>query len=95
MMSVLDAAGLCVMMSNMRTATIREVQHHLSEVLSCVARGEEVAVLRRGKMVAKLVPPEPRAPQSPDFLARARAVWGDEPEGRALSRIASESRGER
>jgi antitoxin (DNA-binding transcriptional repressor) of toxin-antitoxin stability system len=83
------------MMSNMKTATIREVQHNLSEVLSCVARGEEVAVLRRGKMVAKLVPPDPRPPASPDFLARAQAVWGDAPEGRPLSQIVSESRGER
>ncbi len=83
------------MMSNLKTATIREVQHNLSEVLSCVARGEEVAVLRHGKMVAKLVPPDPRAPASPDFVARARAVWGDEPEGRLLSQIVSESRDER
>lgn len=82
-------------MSNMRTATVREVQHNLSEVLSRVAQGEEVAVLRRGKVVAKLVPPDPRPPASPDFVARARAVWGDRPSGLALSRIASESRGER
>ena len=83
------------MMSNMKTATIREVQHNLAEVLSCVARGEEVAVLRRGKMVAKLVPPDPRPSASPDFLGRAKAVWGDEPKGPPLSQIVSESRGER
>ena len=82
-------------MSNMKTATVREVQHNLSEVLSCVAQGQEVAVLRRGKMVAKLVPPDPRPPASPDFLSRARAVWGEKPVGRALSRIASDARGER
>jgi len=46
-------------------------------------------------MVARLVPPEPRAPVSPDFLARARAIWGDEPKGALLSEIVSESRGER
>jgi hypothetical protein len=55
----------------------------------------ELAVLRRGKMVAKLVPPDPRPPASPDFVARARAVWGGQPVGRALSRIVSDSRGER
>jgi antitoxin (DNA-binding transcriptional repressor) of toxin-antitoxin stability system len=82
-------------MSNMKTATIREVQHHLAEVLSCVARGEEVAVLRRGKMVAKLVPPDPRPPAAPDFLARARAVWGKAPAGSSLSDTVSASRGER
>ncbi len=93
--SSLDRRSVCVIMSNMKTATIREVQHHLAEVLSCVARGEEVAVLRRGKMVAKLVPPDPRAPAAPDFLARAKAVWGKAPGGSSLSDTVSASRGER
>ncbi len=86
---------MCVIMSNMRTATIRDVQHNLADVLSCVERGEEVIVLRRGKMVAKLVPPDPSPRASPDFLARAKAVWGSEPKGRRLSEIVSESRGAR
>jgi antitoxin (DNA-binding transcriptional repressor) of toxin-antitoxin stability system len=86
---------MCVIMSNMKTATIRKVQHNLAEVLSWVERGEEVRVLRRNKVVARLVPPEPAAPSSPDFLARAKAIWGAKPEGARPSELVSESRGAR
>jgi antitoxin (DNA-binding transcriptional repressor) of toxin-antitoxin stability system len=89
---LLDRVNACVILSNMKTATIRQVQHNLAEVLSCVARGEEVAVLRRGKIVAKLVPPSPRASATPDVLARAEAVWGKAPKGRPLSEAVSSSR---
>jgi len=82
-------------MCNLKTATIRKVQHNLAEVLSWVERGEEVCVLRRKKVVARLVPPAPAAPPSPDFLTRAKAIWGATPKGARLSALVSESRGDR
>jgi antitoxin (DNA-binding transcriptional repressor) of toxin-antitoxin stability system len=85
----------CVILSRMKTATIRKVQHHLAEVLSWVERGEEVRVLRRNKVVARLVPPTPEVPDSPDFLARAKAIWGANPTGARPSKLVSESRGAR
>ena len=82
-------------MSNMKSASVRDVQHELSKVLSWVARGEEVQVYRRKQLVAKLVPPDPVAIESPDFVGRARRVWGKKPRGESLSRLASEARGTR
>ena len=82
-------------MSNMKSASVREVQHRLSEVLRWVARGEEVQVYRRKQLVAKLVPPGPIATESPDFVGRARRVWGERPRGKSLSQLASEARGKR
>ncbi len=38
-----------------------------------------------------MVPVKPVA--TPDFLARARAVWGDTPPGKPLSAVVSEARG--
>ena len=86
---------LCVKMSNMRSASVREVQHQFSKVLSWVAHGEEVQVYRRKQVVARLLPPGPLAIASPDFVGRARRVWGKRPRGRSLSRLASEARGTR
>ncbi|NJL27750.1 MAG: type II toxin-antitoxin system prevent-host-death family antitoxin [Thermoanaerobaculia bacterium] len=40
----------------MKSVTTREAQHHLAKVLRTVARGEEVAITRRGKPVAKISP---------------------------------------
>lgn len=44
----------------MRTATIREAQHHLSKLLEALEDGEEIVITRRGKGVGKLVPMEPK-----------------------------------
>ena len=41
------------------------------------------------KVVATLVPAD--VPQ-PDFLSRAKAIWGDNPPGETLSSIVSDSR---
>ncbi|MGL4401950.1 MAG: type II toxin-antitoxin system Phd/YefM family antitoxin [Luteolibacter sp.] len=42
----------------MKTATIREAQHHLSKLMDEVEKGEEIVLTRRGKRVGKLVPME-------------------------------------
>jgi antitoxin (DNA-binding transcriptional repressor) of toxin-antitoxin stability system len=86
------------MMYNMKTASVREMQHNLSEVLSWVAAGEEVEVVRHKKVVARLLPPGPNPPpvgMGPDFLARTKSIWTARPKGKPLSEIVSEARGER
>lgn len=40
----------------MKTATVREAQHHLSKLLENVEQGQEIMITRRGVEVAKLVP---------------------------------------
>lgn len=40
----------------MKTATIREAQHHLSKLMAEVENGVEIVLTRRGKQVGKLVP---------------------------------------
>lgn len=80
----------------MKTATVRQVQHRLAEVLDWVAKGEEVRVTRHGRTVARLLPPAAvRPPQAPDFLARAKGIWGSKPRGPKLSEIVDEDRGGR
>jgi len=86
---------MCVKMAHMKTASVRDVQHNLSEVLSWVERGEEVLVYRRKRLVARLVPPTPAAVESPDFIARARAIWDERAIDTPLSRLVDEARGDR
>jgi prevent-host-death family protein len=60
----------------MKTATLREAQHHLSELLEKLKDGEEIMITRRGKGVAKLVPvTEQRNVVFPDF-GKIRAKLG-------------------
>lgn len=85
-------------MSNMRTATVREVQHRLSEILASVERGEEITVTRRGKVVARIVPAQPARARVewPDFEARMRMRFpAGPPPGKPASEIIDEMRGPR
>lgn len=79
----------------MRTATVRQIQHNLREVLSWVDGGEEVEVVRRGKVVARLLPATPKNATPTDFVGRARAIWTEEPAGAPLSALVAEARGDR
>jgi len=86
-------------MSDMKTTTVRDMQHRLSALLSEVERGEEITITRRGKVVARLVPPPRPVEQSlrwPDSLARMQRIFpAGPPTGTPASAIIDEQREER
>jgi prevent-host-death family protein len=81
----------------MKTASVRQVQHHLSEVLRWVEDGQEVTITRRGRVVARIVPVNEKrqAVRWPDFMRRSTEIWGKRVRGKPVSRIIIEDRKER
>jgi len=81
----------------MKTASVREVQHDLAAVLAMVARGQEIAVTKRGRVVARIVPAraKPGTVVWPDSAARMKRLGRSAGRGTAPSRIIRELRGER
>ena len=75
----------------MKTASVQQLPHKWPEILLWVAAGEEVQVMQQDKVVARVVPAAPAS--QPDFLARAKAIWGDQPSGKPLSAVVAEARG--
>ena len=75
----------------MKAADAQQVPQQWPQILRWVAAGEEVQVTEQYQVVAKVVPATPA--QTPDFLARAKAIWGEQPPGKPLSEIVSERRG--
>jgi antitoxin (DNA-binding transcriptional repressor) of toxin-antitoxin stability system len=60
-------------------ATLRALRYSFKEVEARLAEGEEIEIVRRNKVIAKLVPVAPVAPaEKPDFLGRMRQNWGDQ-----------------
>ncbi len=51
----------------MRRINIREARERLSALLDAVSAGEEVVLLRRGREVARLIPPRPRGKRLPSL----------------------------
>lgn len=68
----------------MKAVSLRQMQHHLSEIIRQVDAGQEVLVTRRKRVIARLVPVSApaRKPKWPDFAARAARI---RTEGEALS----------
>ena len=79
----------------MKTTTIRELRHDTTTVLSWVAHGESVEVLRRGKPVAVLTPQKRKTCVArPDFLARIQAIYGTQVLSPPATDLIAETRGE-
>lgn len=57
----------------MKTVPVVEMKSHLSALLAEVARGEEVAISRHGRVIARLVPDAPR--MAADAF---RSFWDEE-----------------
>jgi len=84
----------------MRTATIREAQHHFSALLRLVQRGEEVEVLSRKTPVARIVPSGLSGRQKTlvdwsQHGMRLKKLWKGRNTGTSTSKLLSELRGER
>jgi antitoxin (DNA-binding transcriptional repressor) of toxin-antitoxin stability system len=76
----------------MKTAAAHQVTQQWTQILGWLAADEEVQVTQDDRIVARILPAT-AAPATPDFLARARAIWGPAPEGEPLSVVVDESRG--
>jgi antitoxin (DNA-binding transcriptional repressor) of toxin-antitoxin stability system len=74
----------------MKTASVEQVPQQWPQIMGWIAAGEEVQVTEQDQVVAKLVPAKSA---TPDFLARAKAIWGDSPTGKPLSELVTEGRG--
>lgn len=70
----------------MSVATLQQFGQDLPTWLALVERGESIAITQAGRVVARVLPPEPgteaKAPSPPtlkwpDFAARRRAIFGE------------------
>ena len=78
---------------SMKTASVQQLPQQWPEILRWVAAGEEVQVTQQDKVIARVVPAAASTVPQPDFLARAKAIWGEQPAGKALSEVVAEARG--
>jgi prevent-host-death family protein len=73
--------------------TAKEARAHFSALLERAEAGEEIAIYRRGKQVARIVPPRRPAGQLPDLANfRASISVGGEPLSETVIRQRGESR---
>ena len=65
-------------MHHMKRATVRDLRYRFPKVEDLLREGEEVQVTKRGRVVARLVPPVPPASaKRPNFLGRLKKIYGN------------------
>jgi antitoxin (DNA-binding transcriptional repressor) of toxin-antitoxin stability system len=64
-------------MYHMRTASVRDLRYNFPAIEQILARGEEIRITKRGKVIAKLTPPVREPSNMPDFLGRMQGIFGD------------------
>ena len=75
----------------MKTATVGEIQNNFSKILKQIKAGEEIAVTRRGKPVAKIIAIGPKEDIDwPDFYGEAVGL-----KGKPVGKIVIEGREDR
>ncbi|CAN5905273.1 hypothetical protein BH11VER1_BH11VER1_07030 [soil metagenome] len=68
----------------MKTATVRDLRNHYTQLLSWIAAGEEIIITQRGKSIARLCP-EPRATVTDADWSQSAAVMRNRLNERVLS----------
>ena len=63
----------------MKTATVADLRNNFRRVSAWLENGETVEIVKRGQVIAQLVPAgrKPRKVAKPDILARLEEQWGD------------------
>lgn len=65
----------------MKTANVRKLRHAFGEVMEWVTEGEQVEIVKKGRIIALLSPPPPPSKSKkvklPDFEARQKRIFGD------------------
>jgi prevent-host-death family protein len=81
----------------MKTASIRQVRHDFNRVLAWVSNGEEVAITKHRRTVARLLPAHDRktvAAKMPDIAGRLHKIFGRKViSDQAMKLVLDESRG--
>jgi antitoxin (DNA-binding transcriptional repressor) of toxin-antitoxin stability system len=65
----------------MKTANVRQLRHAFGEVMDWITEGQQVKIVKKGRVIALLSPP-PRSKSKklglPDFAARQQRIFGDQ-----------------
>jgi len=61
----------------MKTASISDLRYRFGDVERLLHEGESIAITKRKRVIARLLPAKPVVRRRPDFLARMRRIHGD------------------
>lgn len=60
----------------MKSATVRDLRYHFSEIEARLQKGEEIEIRKRKRVIARLLPVCPKPEKYPDFAAIRKEIFG-------------------
>jgi antitoxin (DNA-binding transcriptional repressor) of toxin-antitoxin stability system len=80
----------------MHTVTVRELRNNFPQIAAWLEAGETLMLTRRGKVLGRIEPAlHKKDVVWPDFAARHRELWGDNPEPVDTQKMLDDVRKER
>ena len=65
----------------MKTANVRQLRHAFGDVMCWITEGQQVEIVKKGRVIALLCPPppipKPKKNKLSDFKARRKRIFGD------------------
>jgi antitoxin (DNA-binding transcriptional repressor) of toxin-antitoxin stability system len=82
-------------MYHMKTMSVRDLRYRFPEVEARLREGEAIAITKRKRVIARLIPERPPVRKMPDFGARLKEIYGKRAAKVSNAEIVSIQRGER
>jgi antitoxin (DNA-binding transcriptional repressor) of toxin-antitoxin stability system len=82
-------------MYHMKTMSVRDLRYRFPQVEAHLRDGEAIAITKRKRVIARLVPERPAVAEAPDFAARLKAIYGNRIAKVSGAELVSLQRGER
>lgn len=82
-------------MYHMKIMSVRDLRYRFPQVEAHLRHGEAIAITKRKRVIAHLVPEKPVLRKSPDFAAMLKAIYGKEKMKVTGADLVAEQRGER
>jgi antitoxin (DNA-binding transcriptional repressor) of toxin-antitoxin stability system len=83
------------MMYHMKTMSVRDLRYRFPQVEAQLREGEEIAITKRKRVIARLVPERPAESKQPDFMAMLKKIYGKKKQKVSGAELVAMQRGDR
>ena len=82
-------------MKENKKVSVRDLRYRFPEVEAQLREGEPIAITKRNRIIARLVPERPISRKPPNFMAMLNAIYGKRKMKVSGAELVAQQRGER
>lgn len=64
-------------MHHMKSMSVRDLRYRFPQIEAELRDGQSIAITKRKRVIARLVPERPVAKEPPDFMAMLKRIYGN------------------